>query len=136
MVIVLAILSLAYLIFDLSWKANSKMMEVDWVPGNLALWADSNARLRTGLPLLGVGLASSAGLILRGSPPIRWLQAWIAMVIVVAVAEVGQIWLPERTADIGDVATGALGAALGLALGFSLVKALGDIWILLRRTAS
>ncbi len=50
--------------------------------------------------------------------PVLWTAAGLAGLVV--VLEVGQIWVPGRSFSVGDLATNAIGAAIGACLAASL----------------
>jgi hypothetical protein len=72
-------------------------------------------------------LGASAGLAL---PRLGWRGAAAALLAIAGVTEVLQLWVPGRTALVGDV---FLDVAGGLA-GYSLALALRGSWGRLRRT--
>ncbi|MCB4799010.1 VanZ family protein [Neotamlana laminarinivorans] len=100
-----------------SW-INSPRLELNqFVPKRIAVWADKheNDNIRTAVPLVCLG--GLAGLYLityRKRNAKSWLIIWGGLVGLVAIAELGQLALPLRSADWKDVFWGAVGAALGL----------------------
>lgn len=108
------------LVFYLSWLPQPHIGASRVVPGWLAEWTDTqkNDTIRTAVPFLLLG--GLAGLGLAGSAGYRawrwWPLAWLALTLVVLIAEAGQLFLPHRSFDWRDVAWGACGAGTGLAL--------------------
>lgn len=52
-----------------------------------------------------------------------WLITWLGLVAIVTLAEAGQLLLPLRHFDWGDIGWGAVGAAVGLVLVTALLLA-------------
>ena len=103
-------------VFYLSWVPDPNIERVWFVPEWLGRWADQGANddLRTAIPFVFLGLF--AGVILsRKRVPVRlWFLAWLLLSAVAVLAEAGQLVLPKRSFDWGDVGWGALGAFVGL----------------------
>tara|TARA_R110001632_G_scaffold17995_2_gene56257 strand:- start:479 stop:913 length:435 start_codon:yes stop_codon:yes gene_type:complete len=119
-VLVLFLLGIgAVLIFYLSWKVDPNLEETSFIPEWLAEWADNahNDRKRTGVPFIGLGILLGGYLLYVGKSTVNnWSIAWLIMIIVVGIAELGQYFLPSRSPDIEDIIWGGLGAGVGLAL--------------------
>jgi VanZ family protein len=85
-------------------------------------WLPKDMEHRTGLPgqvehvaaYAGAGLFSAFGF----SRPSR---ALITLVLLAAVLEIGQIWIPGRTSQLVDFAASSGGAALGIGIGIGLL---------------
>lgn len=72
--------------------------------------------LRTAIPLVFLGVFSGIWLVLKRHKWPGWIGVWATLVLVVAIAEVGQLVLPRRHFDWGDIVWGALGAGVGMAI--------------------
>lgn len=97
-------------------------------------WLPRNAMQRTGAPgplehvVAYCGAAGLAVAVLSGERR-RWLG--LAFVILAAVLETGQVWVPGRVAQFKDFAAGGAGAILGLTGCWAL--RVGADWIAERR---
>ncbi len=101
----------------LSWLSDSRMSLVPWIPQWIAAWADQNGTVRTGVPFVILGFILAGLLRLRSAAPRMWAAAFGGMVLLVATAELGQVWLPDRTPSWRDVGWGVAGGLLGLGVG-------------------
>lgn len=101
-----------------SWIGNPRFSLSTIVPSWIANWADKhdNDNIRTAIPLFFLGIISGLYLTIKKSSRKKWFMSWVLLVILVLVAEVGQLLLPLRTSDLRDISWGALGGALGLLL--------------------
>jgi hypothetical protein len=115
--IYVAILATIGIVFFLSWLPNPNLGKYGFLPGRLAHWTDanSNMNLRTAVPLVLLGLFSGIWLNITRQEWYWWIATWLGLVIVVLIAEAGQLVLPKRHFDWGDVMWGALGAFGGMA---------------------
>lgn len=106
----------AALVLYLSWIPVPRMGLVWFIPHGLAHWADENRNddIRTAVPLVPLGLLVGAQLIRQSRPWAQWLLAWAGLSTLVLVAEVGQVFMVQRSFSLLDVAWGAAGALVGL----------------------
>ena len=106
----------AGLVLYLSWVPRPQMATVWFVPNWVAHWADQtrNDTIRTAVPLVALGWLVGSWLAAHHWPRVYWLLAWVALVALVTMAEVGQLFLRHRSFDLGDIGWGAVGALLGL----------------------
>ena len=110
-----------FLIFFLSWKTNPNLKETLFIPEWLSSWTDhaGNGKRRTAVPFIGLGLLVGAYMIYRKRTAlVFWFFAWLVLVFIVGVAEVGQYFLPARHVDIKDIFWGGIGAWIGLMFAF------------------
>jgi hypothetical protein len=105
------------LVFYLSWLPLPKLSPLWFIPSWLGKWADadSNDRIRTGIPFVFLGLVVGAWLAAEGQLWYRWGMALLMLSAVVVIAELGQLFLPQRFFDWGDILWGIVGGATGLA---------------------
>ncbi len=103
-------------VFYFSWLPRPQLGSQVPLPGPLAAWVDAaaNENLRTAVPFFLLGLATGARLRLRKAGFRMWIFHGLVMVGIAAVAELGQLFIPARTCDSGDIAWAAVGAAVGL----------------------
>ena len=106
----------AGLVLYLSWVPRPQMATVWFIPGWVAHWADQNRNdtIRTAVPLVALGWLAGSWLASHRRPWQQWLLAWAALMILVTMAEVGQLFLKHRSFDLGDIGWGSAGALLGL----------------------
>ncbi|GAB3904421.1 hypothetical protein GCM10028803_33840 [Larkinella knui] len=104
------------IVFGLSWLPNPHLSKYGFLPARLAYWtdADANMNVRTAVPMVFLGLFSGIWLISRKYGGYWWAGIWLALVLIILIAEVGQLALPRRHFDWGDVMWGALGALGGI----------------------
>ena len=106
------------LVFYLSWLPQPQLADQIRMPGLFAAWVDAaaNENLRTAVPFLLLGILAGGGLWLKQYQFQKWAFQWMLMVVIAGVAEGGQLMIPARTCDLGDIGWAAAGAALGLAI--------------------
>lgn len=114
--IALPLLAGTIIIFILSWLPDPVLSTYGFLPGWLAHWTDAGANdnLRTAVPFLFLGFFTGGWLLLTKKGWRWWLIALIGSVSVVLIAETGQLLLPGRFFDWGDVAWGTMGSLSGL----------------------
>jgi glycosyltransferase involved in cell wall biosynthesis len=98
-----------------SWLPESKLSELDWLPDWAGRIADFHPNLRTAIPFVPLAMVLG-GVFARAGMRRPEGMALLACLACVGLAEAGQFFLPNRTADWRDVACGALGALVGIAV--------------------
>ena len=108
----------AVIVFYLSWLPNPDLSIYGILPGWLARWTDAqeNQNIRTAVPFLLLGLLSGVWLLISKQRWKSWLSIWLLLVAMVSVAEVGQLLIPLRHFDWGDIMWGGTGAGTGMSL--------------------
>jgi VanZ family protein len=108
-------LLLILLILAASWSPDSRMTALLWVPGWLAALADRDPNFRTALPFIPLAFLLAWGFAWRGW---KWpvMGSMLVSGACLGAAELGQLFLPARTADVADLMWGAAGIAVGLVL--------------------
>lgn len=108
----------AFLVLYLSWRTHPRLADVWFIPGWLSAWADErrNDTLRTAVPFVALGWLVGSWLWVQERPWRQWPWAWAALVVLVIVAETGQLFRSERSFDLADVGWGTVGALLGLVM--------------------
>lgn len=106
------------LVFYLSWLPHPHLGLLGIFPHWLGDWVDNqqNENIRTAVPLGLLGLLAGYWLASSSRSWLDWAIAWVALVGVVLLAELGQLRLPDRHFDWGDIGWGAVGAFVGLSL--------------------
>lgn len=115
-VIVSSCILLTASVFYFSWLPRPQLGSQVSLPGFFAAWVDAaaNENLRTAVPFFLLGLAAGTGLWLRRAGFRLWLLQGLLMVLIAGAAELGQLFIPARTCDPGDIGWAAAGAAAGL----------------------
>ncbi len=103
-------------VFYFSWIPEPRLGLSNYVPAWLSAWTDkdTNMNLRTAIPFVFLGLLVAVWLLRTHQPWYQWVTGWLLLVAVVVIAEAGQLLLPLRHFDWGDIGWGAAGAAAGL----------------------
>jgi hypothetical protein len=101
-----------------SWLPHPQLGQQVLMPQFLADWVDAPAHqnARTAVPFLLWGAVAGLRLSERQAGPKAWIFHMLLMVFVACLAELGQLFLPARTCDLGDIGWAAAGAGAGLAL--------------------
>lgn len=115
-VIMTGIIILTASVFYFSWLPQPRLGSQVSMPGFLSRWVDAeaNENIRTAVPFVLLGLTSGVGLLVRGAGLRLWVISGLLMVMIACVAELGQLFIPARTCDAGDIGWAAVGAGLGL----------------------
>jgi hypothetical protein len=105
-------------VFYFSWLPRPQLSAQVPMPGLLAAWVDAtaNENLRTAVPFIFLGFLAGARLQIQRKCLRHWIIQASALIGIAAVAELGQLFLPARTCDLGDIGWAAAGAGAGLAL--------------------
>jgi hypothetical protein len=99
---------LMVLILAASWAPDSRMTALSWVPGWLGAWADRDPNIRTAIPFIPLTFLLVRGL---ATSNLKWPLAWAVLVsgVCLGFSELGQVFLPLRTADVRDLLWGGAG---------------------------
>ena len=102
------------LVFYFSWVPNPDIGLLPIFPAWLGRWINVNGNLRTAVPFVVLGGTGDI-LFVRHSPRLRKrVLVLLLLLSVVLIAELGQLYLPERTFDWLDVAWAMAGAISGM----------------------
>ena len=103
------------LILAVSRAPESQMTQLSWLPGWLANLADRDPNIRTAVPFVPLTFLLSLGLRkCRVKRALLWSVTVCGLCLV--LSELGQRFIPHRTADVKDLLWGGGGIALGTAL--------------------
>lgn len=109
-------------ILYLSWFPDPEIGTVFPFPLWLGRWINIHVNLRTAIPFLFLGFLEEYLLIYFKKSQIWRIWALIFSIIVVAIAEIGQLWIPKRHFDYEDIGYGVLGTLAGLLIGYTSFK--------------
>jgi hypothetical protein len=126
------------LICLLSWLPNPRISLYGHWPSRLGQWvdADANVNTRTAVPFVGLGLLAGAWLAITRHHWRWWGFTGAGFLGIVALAELGQSFLPNRHPDWGDVVWGGVGAFVGMLLGAGIGCILGIGYKLIQKPFS
>ena len=109
--------TLGLMVLYFSWLPDPALGQVHWLPDAVGRWADRHSTLRTGVPLVPLGVLVMVYLLHKRRGLRWWLMAWLGLTLLVLTAEIGQIFIPRRVFDLADVAWGSVGSAVGMVVG-------------------
>ncbi len=103
---------LVVLVAAASWAPDSRMTELRWMPEWLARLADRDPNIRTAVPFIPLAFLLMRGFARCG---LKWPLAWAVGVsgACLGLSELGQLFLPLRTADVMDLLWGGMGILVG-----------------------
>ena len=101
-------------VFYFSWIPQPDFRALWFIPGWLARWCNTHDTLRTAIPFIFLGLLSGFWLAATNRSWYWWLIAWLSFLMVVIIAETGQLFLPQRVFDWRDIVWGSVGTLSGL----------------------
>jgi len=104
-------------VFYFSWLPNPSFVNQSYLPRWLVYWADVYVQLRTAIPFLPIGFLCQ---YLFKPASFFTFNGFVLALIVVALAEIGQFFLPYRFPDWMDVFYGLAGALVGMLAYFIL----------------
>lgn len=110
------------IVFYFSWIPQPRLSLTNYLPDWLSHWTDENANMntRTAIPFIFLGCILASWLLTKKRIWYSWIEAWLWLVAIVVIAEVGQLLLPLRHFDWADIAWGAVGSAVSM-LSFSVL---------------
>lgn len=115
-------------IFYYSWIPDPSFSKETYLPKWLLNWSNEYYNLRTCIPFMAVGflledIAQQMSSIEYYNKSLNFIQNIAISIIIVCVAEGGQILIQKRNPDLIDVFYGILGSFIG-GLGYYLVTIL------------
>ncbi|GAB4035405.1 VanZ family protein [Spirosoma gilvum] len=114
----LLFLGVAFILY-LSWQPSYDFKNLWFMPEWLTRWTDKheNGNLRTAVPFFFMGFAGGVIPSSHPRPFYRWAIIWLILVVIVALAEAGQLLIPSRFPSWEDIGWGSLGAFAGMVAG-------------------
>jgi glycopeptide antibiotics resistance protein len=124
----LLILVVAFVIFYFSWLSDPRFSNETYIPNWLLNWSNYYYNLRTAIPFVVLGFllefytkySSWGG---TNSKIYKLIRNISIITVVVCVAEIGQLFIQNRSPDLLDIFFGIVGSLLG-ALFYNLLKRL------------
>ncbi|SEJ39281.1 VanZ like family protein [Dyadobacter sp. SG02] len=115
----------AGIVLYLSWLPDPDIGFQPYFPEWLGKWTNANVNLRTAVPFALLGFTGDL-FFQRSITDLRRKRArlLIALSLVVLTAEIGQVFLPKRHFDTGDILWGISGAATGIFAAMALTRVL------------
>lgn len=111
-------LLLCFTIFYYSWLPHPSFKNERYLPNWLVKWTDEYGTLRTGVPFLFLG----ANTVLLKIKRLTNSIIFIGLLMLLLIAEVGQLFLPNRQFDIWDIVVGGMSIWIGIFVGELFVK--------------
>jgi glycopeptide antibiotics resistance protein len=118
-------------VFYYSWLPHSNLSSEHYLPNWLIIWANEYGNIRTAIPFIIFGFLSNtlhvSKSIKRGTLSKKiLLQSYFKILgismALVATAEIGQFFIPDRSPDFKDVIYGIIGAQIGFLLHLLILK--------------
>ncbi|RZM11708.1 MAG: hypothetical protein EOO88_46520 [Pedobacter sp.] len=102
----------------LSWLPTPNLGVYGILPRWITQWTDNTANMntRTAIPLALLGTCCGLWLVQGKRTWANWVVMWLVLIAIVGIAELGQLMLPHRHFDWGDISWGSIGACGGLSL--------------------
>jgi hypothetical protein len=101
-------------VFYFSWIPIPDLTKLWFIPAWLGRWTNVHDTLRTAIPFIFLGFITGCWLITTNRRLAWWLTTLLAFILIVIIAEAGQLFLPHRVFDLRDIAWGSFGALTGL----------------------
>lgn len=122
-IIIIGMMSVLYF----SWIESPRLSLNGTLPKVISDWTDKqeNENLRTSVPFVFISVLIGAVLIFNKKSARIWFMAFVCLVGLVFLAEIGQLFLPLRRFDWGDIAWGIIASLIGL-LGMYIIKSLNE----------
>lgn len=116
---IVAILGI-FLVFYFSWLPNPNIGFKAYFPTWLGKWTNNNPNLRTAVPFVFLGFFGELMIVRIDNPWCKRAFILIGLIVIVLIAELGQLLLPLRHFDICDIGWGTFGSSLGIGLCLSV----------------
>ena len=105
------------LVFYFSWIPNPNIGLKPYFPHWLGAWTNKNGNLRTAVPFIFLGALLELGFVNIEENWKKRINILILLTVIVFIAELGQLFLPQRHFDIADILWGIFGSMIGLYVG-------------------
>jgi len=102
-----------------SWLADPDIGKQSYFPGWLGQWTNKNGNLRTAVPFLFLGTLLEYEFVKHDDPRKMRRILLASLVVIVVIAELGQLFLAKRHFDPLDIMWGFLGSVTGMFAGYT-----------------
>ena len=112
------------LVLYFSWLASPTLGLSGILPKWIADWADDieNITIRTAVPFVFLSVLIGIQLLLKKASLHWWFVGYIALLFLLFLAELGQLFLPQRNFDWKDIAWGVAASTIGLITMYGIGK--------------
>ena len=112
------------LVLYFSWLASPTLGLSGVLPKWIADWADDieNITIRTAVPFVFLSVLIGIQLLLKKASLHWWFVGYIALLFLLFLAELGQLFLPQRFFDWEDIAWGVVASTIGLITMYGIGK--------------
>lgn len=117
--------AITLLVLYLSWLPDPNIGLLPIFPSWLGKWTNENGNIRTSIPFILLGLIAEIIALENRNVKTKRTIALIVLILLVVIAELGQLLMPRRTFDFSDIAWGIVGSTIGMLLGIILKTLLG-----------
>ncbi len=115
-----ALIGLIFSVFYYSWLPQPSFKSEKYLPTWLVIWTDTNGIIRTSVPFFLLGFIGS---LLRNNE-FSSKKLFLILMGVLLLAELGQLFLPNRKFDVLDIVAGMLATIVGQLAGLVFKKVL------------
>lgn len=120
----------AGLIFYFSWLPSPDIGTQPYFPKFIGNWIDSHGNLRTAVPFLFMAILGEMFIHTQKKSKGRLRIAFLlAQIVILFIAEIGQLYLPKRHFDWGDIGWGIMGSIAGITIVFGVKQIIKNISI-------
>lgn len=107
-----------------SWIDSPRLSLNGTLPKVISDWTDRNENdnFRTAVPFFFISILIGIVLTIKKEPIKSWKAAFISLVILIFLAELGQLFLPLRMFDWGDIAWAIIASFIGLFIVNTIAK--------------
>lgn len=106
----------------LSWLPHSDIGNLPIFRKSVGRWINHFGNLRTAVPFVFLGILGELNLFTKWSGIRKRIVLLISLILVVTIAETGQLLLPYRYFDWADIGWGFAGSIFGIFLGIFFRK--------------
>ena len=112
------------LVLYFSWLESPTLGLSGVLPAWIANWADNieNINIRTAVPFVFLSVLIGIQLQLKKASLNSWFVAYMSLLFLLFLAELGQLFLPQRSFDWEDIAWGAVASTVGLIAMYGIRK--------------
>jgi glycopeptide antibiotics resistance protein len=115
-----SLILLSIIFIYLSWIPQSSMVSSNILPHWFAAWLDQDSmmNLRTGIPMIFLGIFSCVSLSYNHNRFTTLLLSFVFACLLLLIAELGQYFIPGRHTDLADLGWGVIGNIVGMVIWF------------------